>query len=143
MPTASFAEGLDTHSKKCYEYDMQSHQIVFKRHSYIYIYMIVCVCVCVCVCLCVCHSMYVSDYIHTSISTLAQIGWGCKIHRLDLCIGVRPPRNKCLRYDTKHSDSEVPVMLELWGLWSTPSLPSLQSPRWPRMVAPDRALFMA
>ena len=33
--------------------------------------------------------------------------------------------NKYLGYDTKQSDGEVPVMLELWGMRSTPSLPSL------------------
>ena len=33
-------------------------------------------------------------------------------------------------------------MLELWGMWSTPSLPSLPGPLWPRVVAPDRVLFM-
>ena len=27
--------------------------------------------------------------------------------------------------DTKQSDGEALVMLELWGIWSTPSLPSL------------------
>ena len=46
------------------------------------------------------------------------------------------------RYDTKQSDGEVPVMLELWGMQSTPSLPLLPGPPWSRMVAPDRALSM-
>ena len=45
-------------------------------------------------------------------------------------------------YDTKQSDGEVPVMLELWGMGSTPSLPSLPGPLWPGIVAFDRALFM-
>ena len=53
------------------------------------------------------------------------VGWGCKIHRLLLCWGVRPPSNVCPRYDTKQSDGEVPVMLELWGMQSALSLPSL------------------
>ena len=35
--------------------------------------------------------------------------------------------NKCPGYDTKQSDGEVPVILELWGMRSTPSLPSLKS----------------
>ena len=35
-----------------------------------------------------------------------------------------PLHNKCLEYDTKQSDGEVSVMLELWGMQSTPSLPS-------------------
>ena len=45
-------------------------------------------------------------------------------------------------YDTKQSDGEVPVMLELWGMRSTPSLPSLQGPLWPGVVTPDWALSM-
>ena len=39
-------------------------------------------------------------------------------------------------------DSEVPVMLELWGMWSTSSLPSLPGRLWPGVVAPDRVLSM-
>ena len=50
--------------------------------------------------------------------------------------------HKCPGYDTKQSDGEIPVMLELWGMWSTPSLPLLPGPLWPGVVAPDRALFM-
>ena len=45
-------------------------------------------------------------------------------------------------YDTKLSDGEVSVMLELWGMWSTSSLPSLPGPLWPGVVAPDRVLSM-
>ena len=69
-------------------------------------------------------------------------GWGCRIHRLLLCRGVRPPANECPGYDTKQSDGEVPAMLELWGMQSTPSLPSLPGPLSPGVVAPDRALSM-
>ena len=43
-------------------------------------------------------------------------------------------------YDTKQSDDEAPVMLELWGMWSTPSLPLLPGPLWPGVVVPDRVL---
>ena len=50
--------------------------------------------------------------------------------------------NECPEYDTKQSDGEVPVMLELWEMQSTPSLPSLPGPFWPRVVAPDRVLSM-
>ena len=65
------------------------------------------------------------------------VGWGCRIHRLLLCRGVRPP-NECPGYDNKQSDGEVPAMLELWGMRSTPSLPSLPGPLWPVVVAPDK-----
>ena len=50
--------------------------------------------------------------------------------------------NVCPGYDTKQSDGEVPVMLELWGMWSTPLLPLLPGPLWSGMVAPDKALSM-
>ena len=69
------------------------------------------------------------------------VGWGCRIHQLHLCRGVRPP-NECPGYDTKQSDGEVPVMLELWGMQSTHSLLSLPGPLWPRVVAPDKVLSM-
>ena len=49
-----------------------------------------------------------------------------------------PPLNKCPGYDTKQSEGEATVMLELWGKWSTPLLPTLQGPLWPRVVAPDK-----
>ena len=50
--------------------------------------------------------------------------------------------NDCPGYDTKQSDSEVPAMLELWGMRSTPSLPSSPGPLWLGVVAPDRVLSM-
>ena len=68
---------------------------------------------------------------------LCPVGWGCRIHQ---CRGVRPPPNECPGYDTKESDGEVPMMLELWGMQNTPSLPLLPGPLWPGMVDLDRAL---
>ena len=56
--------------------------------------------------------------------------------------GVRPPPNECPGYDTKQSDGEVPVILELWGIQSTLSLPLLPGPLWPGVVALDRVLSM-
>ena len=56
--------------------------------------------------------------------------------------GVRPPPNECPGYDTKQSDGEVPVMLELWGMLSTPSLPLLPSPFRPGVVTSDKTLSM-
>ena len=70
------------------------------------------------------------------------VSWGCRIHWLHLCRGVRPPPNECPGYNTKQSDGEVPAVLELWGIRSTPSLPSLPGPLWPGVVALDRALSM-
>ena len=69
-------------------------------------------------------------------------GWGRRIHLLYLCWGVRPPPNECPENDTKKSDGEVPVMLELWGMPRTPSLLSFPGPLWPGVVAPDRFLSM-
>ena len=45
-------------------------------------------------------------------------------------------------YDTKQSDGEVPVILQLWEMWSTPSFPLLPDPLWHRVVAPDKVLSM-
>ena len=49
----------------------------------------------------------------------------------------------CPGYDTKKSDDEVPVMLELWGMQITPSLLSLPGLYWAAVVTHDRVLFMA
>ena len=52
------------------------------------------------------------------------------------------PHNDFPGYDTKQFDIKAPVMLELWGMQNTSSWPSLPGPLWPRIVAPDRVLFM-
>ena len=72
---------------------------------------------------------------------IGPIGWGCRIHWLHLCTGVRPSQ-RVSWYDTKQSDGEVPVILVLWGMRSTPLLLSLPDPHWPGVVTPDRALSM-
>ena len=74
-----------------------------------------------------------------SFSFRCQFGWGYRVHRLLFCIGVRP-HHECPGYDTKQSDSEASVMLELWGMWNTILLPSLEGPLWPGVVASDRVL---
>ena len=73
---------------------------------------------------------------------ICPVGWGCRIHRLHLCRGLRP-LHESPGYDTKQSDGEVPVMLELWGMQSTPLLPLLLSPLRSGVVAPDRVLSMS
>ena len=65
------------------------------------------------------------------------VSWGCRIHWLHLCRGVKP-HNENPRYVTKQSDGEVPIMLGLWGIRSTPSLPLLPGPLWPGVIAPDK-----
>ena len=67
------------------------------------------------------------------------VSWGCRIHRLLLCRGVRPP-NECPGYDTEQFDGEASAMLELYGMRSTPSLPLLPGPLCPEVVAHDRDL---
>ena len=52
------------------------------------------------------------------------------------------PSNECSGYDTKQSDGEIPMMLELCGMRSTPPLPLLPGQLWPGMPAPDRGLSM-
>ena len=47
----------------------------------------------------------------------------------------------CLANDTKQSDGEVSVMLELWGMRNIPSLPLLPGPLWLGVVAPDKGLI--
>ena len=54
----------------------------------------------------------------------------------------KTPFNECPVYDTKQSDGEVTVMLELWGMPSTPLRPLLPGQLWPGVVAPDKALSM-
>ena len=67
------------------------------------------------------------------------VGWGCTIHRLHLCKGLRPLfiLNECPGYEIKQSDYDVPVMLEQWGMRSTTPLLSLPA----AVVAPDRDLL--
>ena len=48
----------------------------------------------------------------------------------------------CPGFDTKQSDAEASVMLELWGMQSTPSLPLLPGQLWDGVIAPDRDLSM-
>ena len=57
--------------------------------------------------------------------------------------GGKTLTNECPGYDSKQSDGEVPVMLELWGMQSTPSMPSLPGPIWPRVVAYDKSCIYA
>ena len=56
--------------------------------------------------------------------------------------GNTPAHNECPGYDTKQSDGEASVILELWGMRCTPLLPLLPGPLWPRVVAPNRILSM-
>ena len=48
------------------------------------------------------------------------------------------PPNERTGYNTKQSDGEALVIMQLWEMLSSSSLPSLLSPLWPGVVAPDR-----
>ena len=48
--------------------------------------------------------------------------------------------NERHEYNTKQSDDETPIIMELSGMQSTPSLPSLPGPPRPGVVAPERVL---
>ena len=48
----------------------------------------------------------------------------------------------CPEYDTKQSNGEVPVILELWRMQITPSLPSLPALLCPEVVGPEIVLSM-
>ena len=69
------------------------------------------------------------------------VGWGCRIPTASLQRGKTPP-NKYPGYDTKQSDGEAPVMLDILEMRSISSLPLLSGPLWPGEVAPDRVLSM-
>ena len=83
-------------------------------------------------------------HLYTS-SNSAQTIWPCQLGILNtqtasLQRGKTPPVS-VLDMTLSKSDSEVPIMLELWGMWSTPSLPLFPGPL-PGVVAPDWALSM-
>ena len=85
------------------------------------------------------HSWFFIACIRNNMNTIfLYVHWGCWIHRLHLCRGVRPHPNEFPGYDTKNSNGEVPIMLELWGMRSISLLPSLPDPIWPGVVEPDR-----
>ena len=71
----------------------------------------------------------------------SSVGWLCRIHTASL-LRCKGSSNECPGYDTKQSDSEAPVILELWGMQSTPLMPLLLGPLWPEKVTPDRVLSM-
>ena len=54
----------------------------------------------------------------------------------------KDPTKECPDNDTKQSDWDVPVMLELWGMRGTPSLPLVPGPLWPGVVASDRVQYI-
>ena len=56
-------------------------------------------------------------------------------------LGQQNTSTTSLVYDTKQSDGEAPVIIELWRIQRTPLLPSLESPLGPGVIASDRVLW--
>ena len=108
-----------------------------KEYIYIYIYIYICARARVCVCV----SFSNNSYVMLLLQKYCLVSWGSRIHRLHLCRGVRLPK-RVSWYDTKQSDDEVSVILELLGMQCTPLLPSLPGPLWSGVIAPDRVLSM-
>ena len=54
----------------------------------------------------------------------------------------KPTPDECRRYDTKRSDDEIPVILELCGMQGTTSLPSLPGHLCLGVLTPDKVLSM-
>ena len=61
---------------------------------------------------------------------------------LSISAYAKTPHNESPGYNTKQSDGEASVTLELWGMRSTPSLPSFPGPLYSGVVAPDRVPSM-
>ena len=75
--------------------------------------------------------LFVCFYGNSSVHSISRVAQSARAVEYTDCIsadGGKTLPNECPGYDTKQSDGEVPVMLELWGMRSTPSLPLLQSP---------------
>ena len=81
-----------------------------------------------------------SKYCYVSVTILAQSAGA--VEYTEVQRGKTPTQMSLLEYDTKQSDGEVSVMLELWGIRSIPSLPLLPDPLGPAMVASNRAIYM-
>ena len=75
--------------------------------------------------------------IYSTFSRALELGWGVFVEYTDC--RVRPHPNECPGYNSKQSDDEDPVLLELWEMQSSPPLRLLPSPR---VVVPNRVLSM-
>ena len=81
------------------------------------------------------------DYVHFVINTHGEVAKSAGTAEYTDCISAEgyDSTNECIGYDTKQSDGEASVMVELWGMRSNPSLPLLSGSLWPGVVAPDSA----
>ena len=83
------------------------------------VFVCVCLCLCLCVCVCVCVSTQSEMYVFCIFFFMEfffrisawPVSWGCRIHRLLLCRGVRTPTHKIKNKNRK------------WGKWGGNSSP--------------------
>ena len=86
----------------------------------------------ICIYICVSRSIYVGR-------SNSAIGYGRKIHRLNLCRGVKHPHQRVPRIYTKSAVGKA-LVLQLWKLRSTPSYPLLPGRLWFEIVVAVRVL---
>ena len=82
--------------------------------------------------------LYVYNWVHQKYFLWVHSAWAWECTD---CFSAASP-NECPLNDTKQSDGEAPVMLELWRIQTTPLLPSHPGPLWTGVVEPDRVLPM-
>ena len=102
---------------------------------YIYIYIYICIYLPICLSL--------SDYLYhfPSLYLYCPVCWeGAKNTPTASLQMAKTTPNESPEFDTKQSDGEASVMLELWGMRSTPPLTLLWGLLWPRIEAPDKVL---
>ena len=99
-----------------------SNQAVAIFHIYIYIYI---------------YKISLSLSLCLSFS-FSRVSRGCRVHN---CFSAEEYdcHNECPVYDSKNSDGEAALTLELWEV---PLLPSLSGPVWPGVVVCDKARSM-
>ena len=74
---------------------------------------------------------------------MSPVNWGYKNTSSASLQRSKTYSNECPRYDTKQSDVETPVMLEIWGMQCPPSLWSLPGPLGHGVITNDRILFIS
>ena len=101
-------------------------------------------------CACVCVCIYKQDLALNNIKWLiyqpkhhlARLAGAVEYTDCTSAEGLTLTPQRVSWYDTKQSDDEVLVMLELCGMQSTPSLPLVPGSLWPGVVTPDGARAM-
>ena len=120
-----------------------THTHVFVcTHITMYLYVYIHACTRSSICAHTHTSMYLYTHTHTHTHQLAQLDRATECTNSINCISTEGLdfTNECPGYDTKQSDDQIPVMLELWRMQSTHSLLSFPGPLRSGVVVPDRVL---